>query len=282
MIKIGVLGITGRTGRYIIPQVIKNKHTTVCAAIASPSSELSGKKLSSLYPDLDEKNGSLIISNDLEKNIHNLDVIIDFTTAESSIKAVTLCKKYKKKIVIATTGLNEDQLKFIKEASKKTAILYAENTSLGINNICALLKNIAEPFKHDADIDIEEAHHRYKKDSPSGTALKIARALYGNKEIKNTDIFFASNISNNNVRPKNTLGFSVRRSGNIVGEHSVIFTTDEETIEIKHKAHHRSVFAKGAVKAAEFIFKHDVGFFEMEDVLNTKNTQISNPSPVFS
>jgi 4-hydroxy-tetrahydrodipicolinate reductase len=271
MIKIGVLGITGRTGKHIIPQVIKNKHTAICAAIASPSSKLSGKKLSYLYPDLDEKNGSLIISDNLEKIIHNLDVIIDFTTAESSINAVTLCKKYNKKIVIATTGLTESQLNFIKEASKKTAILYAENTSLGINNICALLKNIADPFKYDADIDIEEAHHRYKKDSPSGTALKIARALYGNKEIKNKDVFFASNISNNNIRPENTLGFSIRRSGNIVGEHSIIFTTDEETIEIKHKAHHRSVFAKGAVKAAEFVSQQDIGFFGMEDVLNTKN-----------
>ena len=268
MIKIGVLGITGRTGKHVIPQVIKNKNTCVSAAIASPNSKLAGKKLFYLYPELNEQYGSLIISDNLEKNIANTDVIIDFTTAKSSMNAVFLCKKHKKKIVIATTGLNDSQMAFIKESSKETAILYSENMSFGINNIYILLKNIANTFKHNADIDIEEVHHRHKKDSPSGTALKIARALYNGKNIENTGAFFASNISDNNPRPKNTLGFSVRRCGNVVGEHSIIFTTDEETLEIKHKAHSRSVFAKGAVKAAEFISQQNVGLFDMEDVLS--------------
>ena len=196
----------------------------------------------------------------------NADAIIDFSSpkALSSILGFSVSKNVP--VVLCTTGFSEEQLAEIKTASEKVAILRSANMSLGINTLVKLLKTATGILSDNGyDIEIVERHHNQKKDAPSGTALLLADAI--NEAANGKYEYVYDRSERREARPQNEIGISAVRGGSIVGDHEVIFAGLDEVIEIKHRAYSRSVFAKGAVRAAAFLAGKSAGMYDMSDVI---------------
>lgn len=198
------------------------------------------------------------------------DVIIDFTSAKAVDKLLEFSAKNQVPVVVCTTGLSDEQIASINEASKSVAILRSANMSLGINTLFKLLQDAAKVFASAGfDIEIVERHHNQKLDAPSGTALALADSM---KEVLDDDYFYRYDRSQlRQKRDPKEIGISAVRGGTIVGEHEVIFAGEDEVIEFKHTAHSKAVFAKGAVEAAKFLAGKPAGMYDMRDVIAAKN-----------
>lgn len=192
------------------------------------------------------------------------DVIIDFSVPEASLCAIDYAACHLVPIVIATTGFTEDENNKIIEYSQAIPIFRASNMSYFIHLIGKVLGNIA-PLLSQMDIEIVEKHHHYKKDAPSGTALFLANSI--NSACENRYHYVFDRHTKNTPRMQNEIGFSSIRGGNLVGEHSVLFLDENESIEIMHTAYSRDVYAEGAIRAARFIVGQKNGLYEMEDLL---------------
>ena len=208
-----------------------------------------------------DKGDSLIDS------INDFEVLIDFSRPESSLNALSVCKDSGKSMVIGTTGFTDSGLKLIEQASKDIPIVFAPNMSVGVNLTLKILETSAKVIGPDSSIEIIEAHHRYKVDSPSGTALKmgevVANAL--GRDLSKCAIY--GREGNEEPRDLNTIGFSSIRGGDVVGEHTVAFFMDGERVEITHKASSRPIYANGAVRAANWLAGKPSGLYSMQDVL---------------
>ncbi|SFV52433.1 4-hydroxy-tetrahydrodipicolinate reductase [hydrothermal vent metagenome] len=241
MIKIAVVGSTGKMGKTIIEVIEKNDNITLGVALDK--------------------------GDDLNLFLDKFDVLIDFTRPEASLTYLEICAKNNKKIVIGTTGFNEDELKKIEYFSTKIPVVFAPNMSVGVNLTLKLLEMSAKVIGEDSDIEVVEAHHRYKVDSPSGTALKmgevVANAL--GRDLKQCGVYTRQGVEE--PRDKNTIGFSTIRGGDVVGEHTVSFFMDGERVEITHKASSRKIFALGAVRASIWLNNQKNGLYSMTDVL---------------
>ncbi|WP_367681091.1 4-hydroxy-tetrahydrodipicolinate reductase [Buchnera aphidicola] len=264
MIKIALSGTLGKMGKSLIQEIYKDKNITLSVAIISNDQYISKNK----NPILNElKKNNVLIVTSLEKVCDKFDVLIDFSSIDKTLENIKICYKNKKKIVIGTTGFNSEEQKHIFEISKKIGVVQSSNFSIGINLVLQLIDRVAKTIGSDSDIEIIEEHHSEKKDAPSGTAItlgkKIANAM--NNDFEKIAVY--SRAGNIGVRKKNTIGFSVIRNGNIIGNHTVIFANKHEHIKITHKAIDRSIFAKGAIKSAIWVCKKDKGFFSMNDVL---------------
>jgi len=235
MIKLGIAGVCGRMGRRIYELASQDKDFEVALALEK-------KGLPAIGRDL----GKIKISSSPD-GLFLVDVFIDFTTPEATEINIDYVAKYKKAAVIGTTGLNESQIKKIEEVSKIVPLVFSPNMSIGVNVLFSILPEIAKRLGPDYNIEIIEAHHKAKKDAPSGTAKKFAQILADtvNKEI-----------------PVHAI-----RLGDIVGDHTIIFCGNSERIEIKHQAHSRDLFALGALKAAKWVMAKAPGLYSMQDVL---------------
>jgi len=206
----------------------------------------------------------------LEDTLNDFDILIDFSTPEASLRAISKCKDSGKAMVIGTTGFSDSELKLIHQASKKIPIVFAPNMSVGVNLTLKILETSAKVIGPDSSIEIIEAHHRYKVDSPSGTALKmgevVANAL--GRDLSECAIYGREGIEE--PRNQNTIGFSSIRGGDVVGEHTVVFFMDGERVEITHKASSRMIYANGAVRAAKWLSGKPSGLYSMQDVLDLK------------
>jgi 4-hydroxy-tetrahydrodipicolinate reductase len=190
--------------------------------------------------------GKLKISSTAD-GIFLIDVFIDFTTPEASEVNLDYVARYKKALVLGTTGLTDAQLKKVDEVSKVIPVVFSPNMSVGVNVLFDMLPQIAKRLGPDYNIEIVEAHHKAKKDAPSGTAKKFAQVL---TEVTRKEI------------PTHAI-----RLGDIVGDHTIIFCGNSERIEIKHQAHSRGLFALGALKAAKWVMGKPAGLYSMQDVL---------------
>ena len=199
--------------------------------------------------------------------ISNFEVLIDFSRPEASLNALAVCKGAGKAMVIGTTGFTDSELELIAQASKEIPIVFAPNMSVGVNLTLKILETSAKVIGPDSSIEIIEAHHRYKVDSPSGTALKmgevIANAL--GRDLSECAVYGREGIEE--PRDMNTIGFSSIRGGDVVGEHTVAFFMDGERVEITHKASSRMIYANGAVRAANWLSDKSSGLYSMQDVL---------------
>jgi 4-hydroxy-tetrahydrodipicolinate reductase len=208
-----------------------------------------------------DKGDSLIDS------INDFEVLIDFSRPEASLNALAVCKNAGKAMVIGTTGFTDSELELIGQASKEIPIVFAPNMSVGVNLTLKILETSAKVIGPDSSIEIIEAHHRYKVDSPSGTALKmgevIANAL--GRDLSECAVYGREGIEE--PRDMNTIGFSSIRGGDVVGEHTVAFFMDGERVEITHKASSRMIYANGAVRAANWLSDKSSGLYSMQDVL---------------
>lgn len=193
------------------------------------------------------------------------DVIVDFSSPKGTLKALEYATTNAIPIVIATTGFSKEELEQIKESSKFIPIFHASNMSYSIYLMSKLVSVIA-PYLSNTDIEIIEKHHNKKSDAPSGTALSLANSINNVCENRYTYVF--NRFGGKQSRKKNEIGFSSVRGGNLVGEHEVLFIGDYETIEIKHTAYSRDIYAEGAIRAARFILTKKKGLYGMEDLLD--------------
>ncbi len=248
MLKILINGINGKMG------------LEVAKAVNSDNSlELIGGVDKSALP-----NTSYLVFDDINKIKEIPNVIIDFSAPDATISLLPFVIKNNIPIVIATTGFSEEQKNEIVNASKSIPIFLSSNMSYEIAIMSKLVANLSKELKN-SDIEIVETHHNKKKDSPSGTALLLADSI--NKANNNYYYYELNRFQKSRKRNSKEIGFSSIRGGNIVGEHSVLFFNENETLEIKHTAHSRKIFAEGAIKAAKFITKEKAGLYSMEDLI---------------
>jgi 4-hydroxy-tetrahydrodipicolinate reductase len=255
IIKITISGAMGRMGRILIKQLSKKK----------------GLKLFSLTDIKSNKiiNGIRTQKNNLEA-FKKTDVIIDFSKPKASLEILDYAKKFKKKVVIGTTGFTKKQNNLIKNYSKKIAIFKSGNMSLGINLLEYVVNILSKKIPSNYNIGINDDHHRKKVDYPSGTALMLANAVSQgkNKTLQSMRGKFFLNKKGN--LQKNKINFFITRKGNTIGKHSVIFNNKIENIELKHTAFSRELFADGALNAAIWISKKNRGLFNMQDMFDLK------------
>jgi 4-hydroxy-tetrahydrodipicolinate reductase len=264
MIKIAVTGACGKMGGLIIENVLKSQDMKLVAAI----------DVTNIGKDIGEvmRINNLGVAITDAKNIDNVlkistpDVLIDFTIAHAAVNNITASARNKVNLVVGTTGFTPEQRSIIDKSIKDNGIaaVITPNFSIGVNVFWGLLQEAAKRLD-DYDIEIIEAHHNQKKDAPSGTAMKAAEVIsqtLGGKEL----VYGRKGLA---PRQKE-IGIHAVRGGDIVGDHTVLFAGDGERIEIKHQAHSRSAFAKGAVRAAEWVSKTPQGIYEMSDVLGIK------------
>ena len=254
-INITITGALGRMGKILIKRISKNKNL----------------KLFSLT---DLKSGKIINEIKVQKNnmeaFKKTDVIIDFSRPKSSLEILNYAKKFKKKVVIGTTGFNSKQNNLIKNYSKKIAIFKSGNMSLGINLLEYIVSIFSKKIPINYQIGINDNHHKQKIDYPSGTALMLANAISRgkNKDLKSMKGKMFLNRSGN--LQKNKITFFITRKGNTIGKHSVNFNNNIENIELNHTAFSRDLFADGALNAAVWISKKNKGLFNMQDILGLK------------
>lgn len=217
------------------------------------------------FDRIENLDGDFPIYSDINKISEDIDVIIDFSIPVATFKILEYAKTKNIPIVIATTGFSKEELEKIEDLSKSIPIFKSSNMSLDINLMSNLVQKIASVLK-DSDIEIIETHHNRKVDSPSGTAILLADAI--NKVFNDEKTYDFDRMSKKQKRDKNEIGFSSVRGGNIVGEHTVKFFGENETLEITHTAYSRQVFADGALKAAKFVVTKTPGLYDMSSLVD--------------
>ncbi len=267
VVRVGVCGAAGRMGKTILEVCQETEDVSIGAAIEYQGSPFIGV-------DAGELAGigriDIPVSDDIRPVTDQFDVLIDFTVATSVASNIEKCARAGKRMVIGTTGLGVKERDLIEKTAGKTAIVFAPNMSIGVNLCFKLLEMAARVIGDDTDIEIIEAHHRHKKDAPSGTALRMGEVIAGTlgRDLKQCAVYGREGITGE--RDKKTIGFETIRAGDIVGEHTVMFASNGERVEITHKATSRKTFAAGAVRAAQWIFTREKGLYDMQDVLGLR------------
>ncbi len=266
-VRVGVCGAAGRMGQTILEVCHDTDGVDVTAAVEHSASPWLGIDAGEVA-----RVGKLnvLITDDISSVADQMDVLIDFTSATSIVANIKKCVAVNCKMVIGTTGLSVADHEQIQAAASEIAIVFAPNMSVGINLCFKLLEMAAQVLGNDADIEIIEAHHRHKKDAPSGTALHMGKVVAETlgRDLKECAVYSRAGMTGD--RDKNTIGFETIRAGDIVGDHTVLFATEGERVEITHKASSRKTFANGAVRAAAWLVDKDNGLFDMQDVLSLK------------
>lgn len=264
MLRIAVAGVTGRMGRALVDAINANPAVTLGAASVSPGSPHSGKDVGTLcgLPVL-----QISTVADLRMAVNDFDTLIDFTTPAATLAHLELCASAGKQIIIGTTGFSAEQKALISAVSSDIAIVFAPNMSVGVNLCFKLLELAARVIGEEADIEIIEAHHRHKKDAPSGTALRMGEVVASTlgRDLKDCAVY--GREGQIGERDGKTIGFATIRAGDIVGDHTVMFATPGERVEITHKSSSRRPYAIGSLRAAQWLQAKPTGLFSMQDVL---------------
>jgi 4-hydroxy-tetrahydrodipicolinate reductase len=265
--RIAITGCNGRMGRVLVQAVGLNTEAVLSGATARPGSSLIGA-------DAGEIAGigrlDLAVVASLAGVIDQTDVVIDFTTPEATLANAELCAAKGKALVVGTTGFSPEQKAALLAYQTRMPLVIASNFSTGVNLCFKLLKIAAEVLGDDADIEIVEAHHRHKVDSPSGTALSMGEVVADALGRDLDEVAVYGRQGQIGPRNRDTIGFATVRGGDVVGDHTVMFMAEGERVEITHKASSRMSFARGAVRAAVWLKDQPNGLFDMQDVLNLK------------
>lgn len=255
MIKVIVCGALGRMGGTVAEEVARESDLTLFGAIEAPD-----------HPGLGTSLHDIEVTSDLEKVLPHGDVVVDFTNPEAALSHILWSAKAGKPAVVGTTGLTEDQIQDARKAAEKIPLLLSPNMSAGVNLLFRVVEDVTRALP-DFDVEIVEIHHNQKKDSPSGTAARIAdivermkpavQRLHGRQGILGP-------------RKQEELGIHSLRGGDVVGEHTVIFAGEGERFELTHKAHSRRTFARGTIRAIRFVVGKEPGLYSMADVLGLR------------
>ena len=266
MRRISVMGAAGRMGKTLVDAV--QQRAPLCgltAAIVRPGSSLVGADAGELAS---VGRIGVPLSDSLQAVAADFDVLIDFTLPEVMLANLAVCRKLGKAMVIGTTGLSAEQKQLLVEAGKDIPIVFAANFSVGVNLSLKLLDLAARVLGDEADIEIIETHHRHKIDAPSGTALRMGEAIADALGRDLSKVAVYGREGHTGARARDTIGFATVRGGDVVGDHTVLFATEGERLEITHKASSRMTFAKGAVRAALWLEGREPGLYDMRDVLD--------------
>jgi len=268
MIRIAVSGAAGRMGKAIINSIETNPAAELSGALEREESPFIGKDSGELAGI--GKNG-IRITDSLEKALKNCDAVIDFSAPEASMKLIETAVSSGKAVIVGTTGFSHHQRDEIKELAQNGRVVMAPNMSIGVNILLKLVHEAASAIGDEYDIEIIEAHHRLKKDAPSGTAIRIAEvaAAAVNRDLEKVAVYERKGIIGE--RRAEEIGIQTIRAGDIVGDHTIIFAGPGERIELVHKASSRDTFAAGSVKAALWLTGKPNGLYDMQDVLGLKD-----------
>lgn len=265
VVSIAVSGALGRMGVTILTLARRSPDLKIAAAFEYAGCNKLGKELGGLLGFEDALGVKLAVLN--EKDLKNVDVLIDFSSPEGVEKSTALALKTKTALVVGTTGLSGEQHAKLRAASKSIPVLWSPNMSLGANFLFELARIAAARLKGGYDIEIIEAHHRLKKDAPSGTAKKIAEVIAKEKGWELAKVARYGREGITGERGTEELGIHAVRAGDIVGEHTVLFGGPGETLELTHRAGSRDCLARGALVAAVFLMSRPAGYYTMADVL---------------
>lgn len=262
--RIAVTGAAGRMGRELVRAVAATSGATLCGAIELPGSAALGHDAGTLAGI-----GPLgvAVTDDALAVLVGADALLDFTIPKATVANAAIAAQARIVHVVGTTGLSNDDHTALDAAARHATIIQSGNMSLGVNLLAAVTRKIAEALDADFDIEVLEMHHRMKVDAPSGTALMLGEAAAAGRKVILSDVADRSRDGHTGARERGDIGFAVLRGGSVVGEHTVIFASDTERLEITHKAIDRGLFARGAVKAALWGRGKGPGRFDMMDVL---------------
>jgi 4-hydroxy-tetrahydrodipicolinate reductase len=253
MVKVGILGSSGRVGRLLIDN-LKDDSEAILACVH-------------VFDELDINfNSSVVVTNSVEVLVKESDVVIDFSAPNATEELLEEVIKNPKPVVIATTGLTPHQQNLMENASEVTSVLYATNMSLGVA-ILNKLVSIASKALEDFDCEIVEQHHRHKVDSPSGTALTLANSAALARGLDLDKVRVSGRDGVIGARTKDEIAVMALRGGDIVGRHTVGFYNEGEFIELNHTATNRNTFSKGAIKAAKWLVNQESGLYSISDCL---------------
>lgn len=265
MTRIAITGAAGRMGRSLIEAVIKDAEASLSAAFVRPGNPFVGTDAGELVSAGAE---NVIISDHLSDSLDLFDVLIDFTTPETTLANLAICVPAGKKVVIGTTGFSQSEFAELEAFAQNSAVCFAANYSTGVNLLLNLLETVSKTIGEDSDIEISEAHHRYKVDAPSGTALAMGQVVADSLGMNLEECAVYGRQGIEGERQRNTIGFSTVRAGDIVGDHTVLFASEGERVEITHKASSRMAFSRGALRAARWLNNQPAGsLYSMRDVL---------------
>jgi 4-hydroxy-tetrahydrodipicolinate reductase len=262
--KIGIVGCAGRMGRMLVKAVHETKGAELAGGSEAPHSDAVGED-PALLAGLPAS--GLKITADARTLFEVSDAVVDFTAPAATVMHAQLAAETGTALVPGTTGLNADQQAAIAKAAQSVAIVQAANYSVGVNLLLGLTEQAAKMLGPDFDIEVLEMHHRHKVDAPSGTALALGHAAAAGRGVKLDEVSDRVRDGHTGERVRGHIGFATLRGGMVVGDHSVIFASDDERIEITHKAADRGLFAKGAVLAALWASDKPAGLYSMRDVL---------------
>ena len=267
MVKIAVAGAMGRMGNRLAALAKEYESIILTGAFEKKGHSDIGKDIG-LLAGIGETR--ILLEDSIEKAVDRADVIIDFTHASSTLEHLRTASAKGKAMVIGTTGFTKEQVGEIGTLTKTIPCVMASNMSLGVNLLLKVLRDVARVLGDDYDIEIIEAHHRMKKDAPSGTAMKMAQVIADavNRDLDEVAVYARKGMTGE--RTKKEIGIQTIRAGDIVGEHTVLFGGLGERIEITHKASSRDTFARGALRAAIWVSGKPAGLYDMQDVLGLK------------
>ena len=262
--RVAISGAAGRMGRVLVE-----------ACQAQAGCELGAAFEQAGHPAIGSDAGLLAglpaagvtVASDEDFVAGEFDVLVEFTSPEASLKHLAHCRKLGRKMVIGTTGMDEVARTAVHDAGQDIALVFAPNMSIGVNLCFALLRTAAAALENDYDVEIIEAHHRHKVDSPSGTALRMGEIVAEQLQRNLSETAVFGREGQVGERPAKEIGFATVRGGDIVGDHTVLFAGPGERIEITHKAASRMTFARGAMRAARWLSERSAGIYDMQDVL---------------
>lgn len=267
MIKVIVAGAAGRMGCRLVSLIRDSTALTLAGAVE-------GKGHHALGEDAGETAGcgkaGVAITDNLPSLLERGEVVIDFSSPEATLAHLRAVASYRRAMVIGTTGFSPAELEELKLLAKQVPTVFSPNMSVGVNLIYKVIGEMAKTLGDEYDIEVIEAHHRLKKDAPSGTALKIAEVLARavNRDLNQVGVYARKGMIGE--RNKTEIGIQTIRAGDIVGDHTIMFGGMGERIEVTHRASSRDTFARGALRAARWVVRQPPGLYDMMDVLSLK------------
>ena len=264
-----ITGAAGRMGRCLLELASEQKHLRVVAALERPGSRAIGMDTGLL---IGRNKSGVIICDDLRGvDVSAIDVAVDFTRPQVTHALAKFCRKAGCAMVVGTTGLDAKQSAYLRKSGQFLPLLWTANFSVGVYLLQKLALTAATMLGKDADIEIIEAHHRYKVDAPSGTALQLGQALaYAQGRDLQEDAVHGRK-GRTGTRPAGSIGFHAVRGGDMAGEHHILFAMDGQQVKITHRAFSRTAFATGALQAAAWLAGKPPGLYSMDDLMQAKD-----------
>jgi 4-hydroxy-tetrahydrodipicolinate reductase len=268
MVKVIVTGAGGKMGGRIINLISTMDDMQVVGAIEVTGHPIIGRDVGH---SLGLGRTGALVSDKLADCIGQADVVIDFTDHKASLNYLSIASEKNCSIVIGSTGFTAEEIEIVRRLSEKTRCVLSPNMSVGVNVMLKVLEYCSGILSDDYDVEIIEAHHHLKKDAPSGTAMQMAQVIADKlgRDLKTDAVYTRRGMIGE--RTKKEIGIQTIRAGDIVGEHTVMFGGIGERLEFTHRAQSRDNFAKGAIRAAEWIVNQKNGLYDMQDVLGLKN-----------